>query len=272
MNEEAVAVEAEVEPAVVTETPEVSTGSQSWSDMIGSLPDGMGEHNNIKRYGSFEDFARGSINSSSMVSKKASEFWASEDPSDIAERNSIMGVPADAAGYGLVKPEGFPEDIPYDETYLANFAEFAAENGVSKDLAVKMQAWQADQAKEMFETSKNASSDYREEKIAELRKEWGNDFDYNDSKVSQIADHLGITQTLMDTGLAYEPLVQKMLLEQIGPAISNDKLIESAKQDNFATIQDALTSVEGELFSMDSTDARYSSKVAERTALLNKLP
>ena len=47
MSEEAVAVEAAVEPAVVTEAPEVSTGAPSWSDMIGSLPDGMGEHNNI---------------------------------------------------------------------------------------------------------------------------------------------------------------------------------------------------------------------------------
>jgi|TARA_Y100000310_G_C20698563_1_gene827545 hypothetical protein len=271
MSEEQVVVEpVAVEPAPVAPVA-AEPAPLDYNAMLGNLPDEMGGHSSLSKYNSIEDLARAHINSSSLNSKKASEFWTSEDPQVVAERNSIMGVPADAAGYELVKPADFPADIPYDENHLSDFAAFAAENGMSKDLAEKLIQFDAGRASKVFESTQAITAEYKQGKIDELKKEWGTKFDYNDSKVSQIADHLGITEVLMDTGLSHEPAVLNMLLNQIGPAISNDKLIETTKQDSFATLQDGLDAIDSKIYNMDSSDPAYKSLLAERMAMLEKV-
>jgi len=240
-------------------------------DFLASLPDEIGKHSSISKYSNLPDLIKGTLNASSLVSKKAHEYWKSEDPEIVALRNEIMGVPKDASGYEFVKPADIPEGMPYDEKRVNDFAQFALENGVSKELAQKLINYDAQQAMSAIKHVNAVTETYKAEKIDELRKEWGPKFDYNDAQVTRAADYLGIRDILVETGLAYEPSVQKAILEKIIPAISSDKLIEGAKEDNLATSIESLNELESKIDSMEQSDPRYKGLIDQRMKILEKI-
>ena len=74
--------------------------SQNWEDgFLESLPNDLGQHSIFQKYATPNDFIQGAINAQSQIGQKASEFLDSDDPSIIAERNAMMGVPETPDGY-----------------------------------------------------------------------------------------------------------------------------------------------------------------------------
>ena len=105
-----------------------------------------------------------------------------------------------------------------------------------------------------------------------MKNDWGPKYDYNLSKVQQATDYLGITEEINELGLGSSSMFLKTVLDKIVPAISNDKLVESAQQDTLAATEDSLNEVEGWLMKYEGStrDPEYLAKVKERTALLTR--
>jgi hypothetical protein len=240
-------------------------------DFFSSLPEDIGSHSSVKKYTNIVDALKGGLNASSLASKKAEDFLASDDPAVVAKRNELMGVPSDAAGYELKKPEGLPEGLPYDEDSLGAFAEFAAENKIPKALAEKLIEFDAKRAADQFNSMDGQIAEQREKAESILREKWGNKYEYNLGKVTQATDHLGITQTLNEAGLGNNPAVIEMVFNKLIPAISDDRLIESAKSDNYATITDELDDIDNRLMGMGRDDPAGKPLIARKMELLNKL-
>lgn len=236
-----------------------------------SLPEDLGNHSVLKKYQSIEDLAKGTINASSLVGKKAEEFWKSEDPDVVATRRSIMGIPDSADGYELSKPASMPDEIGFDDVQLNSYKTLAHEIGLTTEQASKLLEWDADRAQSKIgEVADNYKATV-EKAETELRGDWGNKFDYNIGKIKQATDFLGLTEELNETGLANNPTVLKAIFDKIVPAISDDKLIEGAKSDNYATMEDELNQIDSKLLSMDSSDPSRKALLSRKLELLQKI-
>lgn len=258
------------EPAAINYQSMINEDGTFGENFLSSLPDDIGNHSAISKYGNVVDLVKGTINASSLVGKKAEEFWKSEEPEIVAKRREIMGMPSDIASYELVKPE-LPDDIPYDEGRMDAFKQIAYEAGITPEQANKLIEWDANSSIEAFGSVAQQMQEARDSAEAELKGEWGSKFQYNLGKVKQATDFLGITEELESTGLGNNPTVLKMVLDKLVPAISDDKLIEGTKADNYATIQDELVEIESKLTAMDRSDPAGKALVARRLELLQKM-
>ena len=237
-----------------------------------ALPDDLGSHSSVQQMKNITDLAKSYQNTKGLVGKKLEEFWTSEDPAVVAKRKEVMGVPDSADGYDVALPE-MPEGVPYDETALNEFKGIASELGFNNDQVAKLVEWDAKRA----ETAFNGISEQVRETTAQaeetLKNDWGTKYDYNLSKVQQATDYLGITDNINELGLGNNTMFLKTVLDKIVPAISNDKLVESAQQDTLATVSDTLTDIETQMMKFDGNprDPEYLKLVKERTELLGKL-
>lgn len=257
------------EPQEIDYTTLLDASGQFKEDFYSKLPDDVGSHSSIKSIKNVADLAKAFVNTKSLVGKKAEEFWESEDPEIVAKRKEIMGIPKSAEEYELVRPE-IDEKIPFDEMSFNAFASKAAELGLTKAQAQALVDWDAERATGVFENVTAMTEEARQNSESALRKAWGTKYDYNLAKAKQAADFLGITDVLEKTGLGNESDVILAIFDKIIPAISEDKLIEAAKQDNLATMEDSLNEVESKLMSFDGdkNSPEYKKLVKDRTELL----
>ena len=283
MSEETTAPEVTETAEVTTASaPETTSASLDYTTLINSdgtfkeefyssLPDDIGAHSATKKYNNIVDLAKGNINASSLVGKKGREYWESEDPAIIAERRDILGIPTEATEYGLQMPEDFPEEIPYDAGELDRFSQFAYENNLTKEQAEAIIKYDAERAVGKYSEVTQNFEAQKQEALENLKSEWGVKTDYNLGKVKQATDELGITDVLNETGLANNASVLRMVFDKLIPAIGDDRLIESAKQDNFATAQDALDDLDDRLMTMDKFDPARKRLLDEKMKLLEKI-
>jgi len=283
MSEEAVLESTDSTPVEgVVNTP-VESGTVNFAELINSdgsfkdefysaLPDDLGSHSSVQQMKNITDLAKSYQNTKGLVGKKLEEFWTSDDPSIMAKRKEVMGVPDSAEGYDIQLPE-MPEGVPYDETALNDFKGIASELGITKEQAAKLVEWDAGRATKAFEGISEQVKQTTAQAEESLRKEWGTKYDYNLSKIEQAVDYLGVRDEINNLGLGANPTYLKMILEKIVPAISNDKLVENAQQDNLATLSDSLNDIESKLMKYDGNprDPEYLAMVKTRTQLLQKL-
>ncbi len=241
-------------------------------EFYSKLPEDLGQHSSVKTIKSIEDLAKSYVNTKSLVGKKFEDYLKSDDPELVAKRNEVMGVPSSVEDYDLKMPE-VPEGSPFNEDVLNNFKEKAAELGITKDQAQALLEWDAGRAVNAQENIQQTIEQQTEVAETELKKEWGNKFEYNLAQVERAADYLGVTDDLVEMGLNRNPQLVKSFFEKIVPAISDDKLIESKQSENFATISDNLQDVETKMYSWEGStrDPEYLTLVKQRTELLGKL-
>lgn len=158
-------VAAPANVATVTQTPATtvvaaSTGSavsEPWQkDFIASdyslnpksydrLPDHLkGMKPTLEKYKTFEDLLVGFQNQQVMAGKKALAPLPADAPAAaVAERRALMatinGVPADAKGYGIVKPADLP-DVQWNQTMADSYAAWAHKWAVSPTAAKELMA------------------------------------------------------------------------------------------------------------------------------------
>jgi hypothetical protein len=284
MSEEVIepVVQTPQEPAVQTPE-EPTTQTTNYAELLNAdgtfkdefyqkLPDRLGEHGSVKKYKSVVDLIKGNVNAASLIGKKAEDFWKSDDPELVKQRRAIMGVPDSADGYELAIPD-MPENTGFTEEEVSGFKTVAAELGLSKEQAQKLVEWQAAQVASGVEQMQAQASATREEAETALKKDWGSKYEYNLGKVKQVADFLGITEVLDRTGLGNEPTLLKALLDRVAPAVSEDKLIETAKADNFATLSDQLDSLDSWMINFTGSphSPEYRAKLKEKETLLQKM-
>jgi hypothetical protein len=241
-------------------------------EFYSSLPDDLGSHSSIKQIKNIVDLNKSYVNTKGLVGKKLEEFWTSKDESIAAKRREIMGVPGNAEGYEIDVPE-LPENVPYSKEALNEFKELASKISLSKEQAKALAEWDTQRAISATEGISKQIESQMQEAESSLRKDWGNKYEYNISKVKQTTDYLGITDKINDLGLGREPEFLKMVIEKLVPAVSNDKLVENSQKETLATVSDSLDDIETKMIKWDGStrDTEYQSLVKQRTELLKKL-
>jgi hypothetical protein len=241
-------------------------------EFYSSLPDDLGSHSSIKQIKNIVDLNKSYVNTKGLVGKKLEEFWTSKDESIAAKRREIMGIPGNAEGYEIDVPE-LPENVPYSKEALNEFKELASKISLSKEQAKALAEWDTQRAISATEGISKQIESQMQEAESSLRKDWGNKYEYNISKVKQTTDYLGITDKINDLGLGREPEFLKMVIEKLVPAVSNDKLVENSQKETLATVSDSLDDIETKMIKWDGStrDTEYQSLVKQRTELLKKL-
>jgi len=244
--------------------------NEQWRD---NLPDDLGKHSIWSKYDNVTDLVKGSINAQNQIGKKAEEFWSSEDVNDISKRKEIMGVPNDSEGYEF-NIEEVPEGTELDEEKISSFKTLAHELGLNNKQAQSLLDYQIKSSADAFEQDDKLVELSLREAEENLREEWtGDKFDYNMGKVANVMDFLGLQDFKDDPMIGNNVDFIKAVFENVVPLISEDDIIESGVEQNYATINDQLQEIENEMFTYegDTNDYKYKTMVKERLALLEKI-
>lgn len=267
-------VDAPVEADTATQPVDILTSegkfNEAWKN---ELPDELGKHSIWSKYDNVTDLVKGAINAQSQVGKKAEDFWFSEDENDIARRREIMNIPKEVDGYEITTGD-IPEGTEIDETRIGSFKEIAHNLGLTNEQAQAIVNWEIESGATNLQEIEQAEELSIREAEETLRKEWGgNDYEYNMGKVANVMDYLGLGEFKDDPAIGNNVDFIKAVFESIVPIISEDEIIESGMQENFATVTDQLNILEEEMNNYEGStgDYAYQQMLKQRLALLEKI-
>lgn len=160
-----------------------------------------------------------------------------------------IGRPGEPAGYGLSKPEDFPEDLPFDPQFLEDYQATAHKLGLLPTQAKQLFEWYNGATKGVFDKGKTALDDAKAETEKGLREKWGSK--YNDNlKKSLDAVRAFVSpedvEKFDENGLGNIPWLVEAF-SKIGDAISEDKLAISHISDNTITARAEIDRMMGDL-------------------------
>ena len=243
---------------------------QSWdTDTLGELGE-VGQHSIFQKYNTPIDFIQGAINAQSQIGQKATEFWKSEDPNDIALRNEIMGIPESAENYNIELPEGF--DVTDEE--VTEFYDTMHSLGINNEQAQAIADYTINNMVALSEGLEQNDEEVLESAEAQLREIYkGDEYEYQLSKVADALDYLGLDEWKDIPEIANNPDFIVGMVEKIIPLFSEDELIQGSMQDSYSSINDQLAQVEGEIDNYQGAvgDRGYQQLLNTRFDLLKKL-
>jgi hypothetical protein len=188
-------------------------GSPSWRE---SLPPELKAEKSLESFKDVAGLAKSYVDNKRETSKLVNSKGIivpgeKATPEEIAAFHKALGRPDTPDGYGLEKPD-LPEGMTYDEVRTKAFAEVAHKEGLTpKQLKALHTAWN-EQAKAEFERQVKAVKEFTEKTTAEMKKEWGKDFEANlvtaDAAIEKVFGP-EFKKMLKDTGLANHPAIIK---------------------------------------------------------------
>ena len=175
---------------------------------------------------------RGHVNASKLIGQKTALKAPAPDakPEEVAKFNAqireVLGVPAKAEEYKLTKPDNLPQGLSWDEAKVGDWQKFFHDANIPPAVADKIVAKQAAEIASQAEAGKGKLDQWVKSQEAELRKEWGADFDANLGLAAKAASIAGFD--LNDSELGNNAkFVQAMLT--VSRLISPDKLVGDDK-------------------------------------------
>jgi hypothetical protein len=234
-----------------------------------SVGDELKGHSYLDKYNNAEDFIKAGINHQSSLTKKASEYFESEDPIVVAERNKIMGVPDSADGYE-VSPE-LAEAV--SEESLALFKSKAHEMGLPAKYVEEMVQFESDlwtQHAENLEAEKVAE---RDATTAALKEVWkGDTFDHNTKQVQNLLiNELGLTAEDLAQPIGNSSKLITALFDKVVPMYGDDKLIEGTMTQSRASASERMTQLNQEMHAAPHGTPAYNALMNEKIALMSKM-
>jgi len=210
---------------------------ESRSSFLETLPEDLRENQNFRDINSTQDLARSFVHAQGMVGKdKVAIPGENATPEERSSFYSALGRPENSSGYGLDKPEDWPEQMPYDSDVMSEFGDKSHELGLSSSQVKGLAEWylkgqvtefgrlgeSVDKAKEEVDkllTDKfGAAKQERIESAKLVLREYGNE---------------DTVAYLEETGLGNHPGLVEML-SNIGVAIQADKILVGEGKSNFA--------------------------------------
>lgn len=276
--EEAVAVEAPVSaepsPAVAEATAvESSSPAMSNEDIFSAFKKSAGEelqgHSYLDKYKTAEDFIKAGINHQSSLTKKASEYFESEDPVVMAERNKLMGVPDSADGYE-VSPE-LAEAV--SEESLAAFKTKAHEMGLPSQYVEEMVQFEADLWTQHAQNQEAEKVAETEAVTAQLKEQWkGDTFDHNTKQVQNLLlNELGLSAEDLTQPIGNSSKLITALFDKVVPMYGDDKLIEGTMTQTRASASERMTQLNQEMHSTNHGTPQYNALMAEKVSLMSRM-
>jgi len=186
----------------------------------------------LAKYPNPLELMRGHVNASKLIGQKTALKAPAPDakPEEVAKFNAqireVLGVPAKAEEYKLTKPDNLPQGLSWDEAKVGDWQKFFHDANIPPAVADKIVAKQAAEIASQAEAGKGKLDQWVKSQEAELRKEWGADFDANLGLAAKAASIAGFD--LNDSELGNNAkFVQAMLT--VSRFISPDKLVGDDK-------------------------------------------
>ena len=206
---------------------------QDWTK---SLPDDLKQAEGVlSKYPNPVEALRGLANAQKLIGQKSTLKAPAPDakPEEVEKFNSqlrdVLGIPQKAEDYKLTTPEKLPEGLTWDEAKAGDFAKLAHSLNIPPAAADKIAAWQMQQMAGMVDAGKAKLDAWVQSQTAELKKDWGADFDANLGKAAKAAQIAGFD--LNDGELANNAKFIKAMLT-VSNLIKPDALVGADKAGN----------------------------------------
>ncbi|MDD5348417.1 MAG: hypothetical protein PHT59_07380 [Candidatus Omnitrophica bacterium] len=158
-----------------------------------------------------QSLAKSYLESQKMLGKKGvivPDEKASEE--DWANFHKALGRPDKPEDYGFKKPDKLPEGMTFNEERTKAFAAAAHKLGLPKKAAEGLFSWWNEMEAANHEKFVKEANEQHVKATAEIKKEWGNDYDANLKKANEIITPLfgeDFNKLLLDTGFNNHPAV-----------------------------------------------------------------
>jgi PHD/YefM family antitoxin component YafN of YafNO toxin-antitoxin module len=275
---EAVATEAVVaEPTALageatavetSETPSMSN-EEIFAKFKESAGDDLKGHSYLDKYKTAEDFIKAGINHQSSLTKKASEYFESEDPVVIAERNKLMGVPDSADDYEVSAE--LAEAV--SEESLAAFKAKAHEMGLPAKYVEEMVQFEADLWTQHAQNQEAERVAETEAVTAALKEVWkGDTFDHNTKQVQNLLiNELGLSAEDLSQPIGNSSKLITALFDKVVPMYGDDKLIEGTMTQTRASASERMTQLNQEMHATAHGTPAYKALLEEKVALMGRM-
>lgn len=158
------------------------------ADWRAALPPDLRESKSLARYKDAGDLAKGFVELEKTLGRTGVRVPQDGDGPEVqAAWRKALGVPDAPEGYQLAPPEGFPADR-WDKDGEAEFRKTAHELGLPPAHAKKLMDLYAQRQAQAYK----AIEDARANAEANLRKEWGADYDRHMAGVDQAWAEFGV--------------------------------------------------------------------------------
>jgi len=257
------------EPTAVETSAPAMSREEIFTKFKESAGDELKGHSYLDKYNNAEDFIKAGINHQSSLTKKASEYFESEDPVVIAERNKLMGVPDSADGYEVSAE--LAESV--SEESLALFKSKAHEMGLPAKYVEEMVQFESDLWTQHAENQEAEKVAERDATTAELKEAWkGDTFDHNTKQVQNLLiNELGLTAEDLAQPIGNSSKLIMALHSKVVPMYGDDKLIEGTMTQSRASASERMTQLNQEMHATPHGTPAYKVLMNEKIALMSKM-
>lgn len=203
---------------------------QGWTN---DLPDDLKAANAILgKYPNPTEMARGLVNANRLIGQKSTLKAPAPDakPEEVEKFNvqirDVLGVPQKVDDYKLEKPASIPEGLTWNEEKAADFVKLAHSLNIPPQAAQKIAEWQMANMGDAVKQGQAQIDAWVQGQQAELKKDWGNDYDANLGKAARAAQLAGFD--LNDGELANNAKFVKAMLT-VSSLIKPDAVVGADK-------------------------------------------
>jgi hypothetical protein len=186
----------------------------------------------LAKYPNPVELLRGHANASKLIGQKSTlKAPAPDAPAAEVEKftqqiRELTGVPAKVEDYKIAKPDKLPDGLTWDEAQVGEFAKLAHSLNITPAAAQKLVEFDAQRMAQLNQTGKSQLQEFVKSQEAELRKDWGNDFEANMGLAAKAAQVVGFD--LEDGELGNNAKFVKAMLT-VSRLIKPDSLVGSDK-------------------------------------------
>ena len=143
-----------------------------------------------------------------------------------AQIRDVLGVPATPEEYKIAKPEIMPQGLTWNDAEVGEFAKLAHSLNIPPAAAQKLVEFDMQRMQKLHQSGEAKLDEFVQSQEAELRKDWGADFEVNLGKAAKAAQLAGFD--LNDSELANNAKFVKAMLT-VSNLIKPDALVGNDK-------------------------------------------
>ena len=200
-----------------------------------SLDDATRESIRKTTFGTAEDLAKGYLSLQARLGKTVQIPGDNATDEERLEFRKKLGMPDQAEGYELPKPE-LPAGVTIDETFANAFRTAALKEGLSKEQARGLYNWYNQLTSEQVVQSQNEAKTAFGKTIATMQSEWGDNYDVEYALTMRAVDKFGGSELKIyfnESGLGHDPVIIKAFT-QVAHAVGEDNLVGGEEDDGGA--------------------------------------
>ena len=203
-------------------------------DKLDALPDHLKDSKDLfGKYDTVESLLGGMRNLAQLAGKKGLEPLPEGSPEElIKERKGLMDrinkVPEDPKQYGIDRPDGYPEDLPWDTERAGKYAEIFHKYSAPPELVKELMAAEAEQAKAEFAGISSREKEMFAAEKGKLEQEYGNEFPEMVDKARRGLASMGLTdgdKPVDANHPIFSNAVAVKMAIKYAEAVSEDKLV-----------------------------------------------